>query len=197
MGRPARRSSPAGAGSNPFRSAAKILPTGPVGLVTKQQKRSLRAPALRVEPRLGPAKKPQDIATLAEASHNLHETERLLNVRAVHRLAEDVADDIGDIRLPDERPRRLWIEQWHQGAGEVDEAELRQLWARLSVGEVTKPGSVTQKTIHTLRQMSGDDARLLERLGPFVITGSHIIRLDTLGVVFLDPQASTGGPPYG
>jgi hypothetical protein len=166
-------------------SAARLLPAGPEHAATKRDKQSQRSLALRVEPRLSLAKTPQDIAAFSQTNRHLRDIDRLLNVRAVYRLVEDIADEKGDIPLPEERPRKLWIEQWRQGAAEVGEADLRQLWARLLVGEVAKPGSVSQKTIQTLRQMSADDARLFERFGPFIISGGfivHVTYLQSVGI---------------
>ncbi len=156
-------------------SARQLLLAGPP---TKRKGKLEPLPTLRVEPRLlaAPAQSPRDIAALAQTGHSTREIERLLNVRATHRVAEDIAESLGDTEVPDELPRRAWIEQWYQGAAEVDEEELGEFWARLLVGEASKPGSVSPKTMQILRVMSADDARRLEKLGPYIISGHSIVR---------------------
>jgi hypothetical protein len=91
-------------------------------------------------------------------------------------MAEEIAENLGDAELSDDRPNKTWIEQWYQGAAETDEADLREFWARLLVGEASKPGSVSPKTMQILRAMTADDARRLEKLGPFIISGHSIVR---------------------
>ncbi len=159
-------------------SAARLLLTAPDSPAPKSEKQSLRLQASRAEPRLVVAMTPKDVATLANRHSRLRETERLLHVRAAHRIAENLADGVDAGPLPDERPSNEWIDRWRDGVAEVDGAELQQLWARLLVGEVSKPGSVSRKTLDTLRQLSADDARLFERLGPYVVDDTVIIRAE-------------------
>lgn len=156
-------------------SARQLLLAGPH---TKRRGKAGPSPTLRIEPKLlaAPAQSPRDIAAIAQTGHSTREIERLLNVRATHRVAEDIAETLGNTELPDEMPRKAWIEQWYQGAAEVDEKELGEFWARLLVGEASKPGSVSPKTMQILRVMSGEDARRLEKLGPYIISGHSIVR---------------------
>lgn len=158
-------------------STAELLLANPKNDAHRQPATALTTSSGPIEPRLGRAEEPRDLVRIAETGFRVREVDRLIHLRATHRIAEDLAEELGDEPPPDKRPTNLWINQWEQGAAEVDEEQLRQLWARLLIGEVSKPGSVSQKTIFTLRQMSADDARLFEKHGPLVIDNKYIIRL--------------------
>lgn len=65
---------------------------------------------------------------------------------------------------------------------------LRRLWARVLTGEARQPKSYSFLTLEFLRNVSVDDAHLIEKLAPFVIDG-RIARsvdsfLDEVGLTF-------------
>jgi hypothetical protein len=63
-----------------------------------------------------------------------------------------------------------WLYRWRDYAGDVSSEQLQSLWGRLLAGEVKSPGSYSYRTLEFVRNLSGDEARRIERLSRFVIT---------------------------
>lgn len=101
-------------------------------------------------------------------SSQLDEIEKITNMRAVHRLAETIAET-GAEGSDAGRVDSGWLSQWRDGASRAEDENLRELWARLLVGEVSQPGSYSKRTIRTLVELGEDEAQLFSRLAPFCL----------------------------
>ncbi len=82
-----------------------------------------REPQLEPVLAVGPAT-PNQLVELAEVKARIERVERLINLRAVHRLAEEEAEHYADRPLPEARPSGEWMKAWQDGAERVDEDDF-------------------------------------------------------------------------
>lgn len=92
-----------------------------------------------------------------------------------------------------------WILRWRENAARVSSSEAHELWGRVLAGEVVAPGSFSLRTLDFLRNLSKDEAQLIESLSPFAFDTlivpankgeqiglpllSDFLRLQSLGIV--------------
>lgn len=93
-----------------------------------------------------------------------------------------------------------WLFRWRDNAAAVSSDELQNLWGKVLAGEVKSPGSYSLRTLDFLKNLSREDASLIERIAPFVIssvvfrptgdnelgnlTFSEILELQEIGILF-------------
>lgn len=63
-----------------------------------------------------------------------------------------------------------WFMRFFDTAGNVSNAEMQKLWARILSGEVANTGSFSLRAIETLKNMSQHEATLLQTMAHFVLT---------------------------
>jgi hypothetical protein len=71
-----------------------------------------------------------------------------------------------------------WLLRWRDNAASVSSDELQALWGKVLAGEVKSPGSYSLRALDFLKNISRDDAVLIERLAPYVI-GNIIFRSES------------------
>jgi hypothetical protein len=77
---------------------------------------------------------------------------------------------LGDESAPDDREVEAdWLYRWRDYASQVSGDQLQSLWGKLLAGEVKKPGAYSLRTLDFARNLSTDEAKLIERLSPFVL----------------------------
>jgi hypothetical protein len=91
-----------------------------------------------------------------------------LNIANAIMAAEEVLKTAQQEHTP-ESIDEDWLEMWREGAAKVSTASLQSLWGRLLAGEAQDPGQFSLRTIAFLRNLSGPEAKLIERIAPFVI----------------------------
>jgi hypothetical protein len=94
--------------------------------------------------------------------------ERAINVRTTIAMAEVEASSVADENVSNEPVDPDWFARWRTNAEEVQDDELRRLWARILAGEAEKPGRFSLHTLDFMRRLSKEDAALIERVAPFV-----------------------------
>ena len=62
-----------------------------------------------------------------------------------------------------------WLLRWRDSASAVSSDELQALWGKVLAGEVKSPGTFSLRTLAFLRNISREDAVLIEKLAPYVI----------------------------
>jgi hypothetical protein len=105
------------------------------------------------------------------------EGERELADRANQRLAAKELRRQGNIeaivtkaahQLPDAVSKQPvdadWAVQFFNYAQDIGNEEVQFIWAGILAGEVNRPGAYSLRTLHTLRMLGADDARLFRRL---------------------------------
>lgn len=68
-----------------------------------------------------------------------------------------------------------WFFRWREYAGGMSSETFQQLWGNVLAGELKAPGSFTYRTLDFLRNLSQDEARLIERLASTMVESSKII----------------------
>ena len=96
------------------------------------------------------------------------ELERAINIRETIAMAEEEASSVADENVSEEPVNPDWFARWRVNAEEVQDDQMRRLWARILAGEAEKPGRFSLHTLDFMRRLSKEDAALIERLAPFV-----------------------------
>ncbi|GJJ01091.1 hypothetical protein RugamoR64_16290 [Duganella rhizosphaerae] len=64
-----------------------------------------------------------------------------------------------------------WLLRWRDNAASISSDELQALWGKVLAGEVKSPGTFSMRTLEFLRNISREDAALIEKAAPYVIAG--------------------------
>ena len=70
---------------------------------------------------------------------------------------------------PQENVNEDWLLRWRENASAISSNELQLIWGKVLAGEVKSPGAFSLRTLEFLRNISRDDATLIEKLAPYVI----------------------------
>lgn len=62
-----------------------------------------------------------------------------------------------------------WLLRWRDNASSISSEELQALWGKVLAGEVKSPGAFSLRTLEFLRNISREDAALIEQVAPFVL----------------------------
>jgi hypothetical protein len=126
---------------------------------------------------VAPAANERDLCKLARSRATQQSLRELINLRRVitHAEEEVLADDDA-APLSDDSISEDWLNSWRLGAEAVANEQMQRLWGRLLVGEVGNPGSFCLRTVHLLRTLSVDEARLVERIGRYLLDSSFVSR---------------------
>jgi hypothetical protein len=114
--------------------------------------------------------------------------ERAINVTATIAMAEDEASSVADENVSDKPVDPDWFARWRVNAEEIQDDEMRRLWARILTGETAKPGRFSLHTLDFMRRLAKEDAALIEKVAPFVC-GREVIRHDLLASNGIDLHA--------
>ena len=129
--------------------------------------------------------RPMSFMQAAQDMAVAREMQRAVNLKRVTLLAEEEADKIDREREANPQSQEHygkveadWLAKWRTGAEDVSHEDIQGLWARLLAGEVNQPGSYSLHTLDFLSRMSSFDAKLIERVGPYLVNDS-IIKVGT------------------
>ncbi len=73
------------------------------------------------------------------------------------------------------RPSKTWINRFAEAAGEAEEDEVRERWAKLLAGEIIQPGKFSLRTIEALRNLSPSEAQLFDRVCGYSLDGGALV----------------------
>lgn len=62
-----------------------------------------------------------------------------------------------------------WLYRWRDCAGSVSADELQAIWGRILAGELKSPGSYSYRLLEFVKNLTKDEAQLIEKIAPFVI----------------------------
>ncbi|WP_322186670.1 DUF2806 domain-containing protein [Fulvimarina sp. 2208YS6-2-32] len=131
------------------------------------------------------------LAAQSQISANISDIERLAALRATVSMTEDVlvadaadSDKIAE-KAPSEEEETInpqnagiepdWLSSWREGAERTTNNDLRLLWARLLAGEIKSQGSYSKRTMSFLNSIDVKEARLIEKIGPYVCDKIRIL----------------------
>lgn len=116
------------------------------------------------------ASTPAELASISDLRTRVDAIKKLLNLRTVHRTAEEVIEsEYPDREPPETRPSRDWLAAWRNGAEAASDEDLQRLWARLLCEEVVKPNSYSRRAIETLRVLDHKEAKILSKIAPYIM----------------------------
>lgn len=102
-----------------------------------------------------------DMVDLVRKEVNLSKVILLAEEQLASDTSEPIADDIDDD----------WLYKWKDYASNVSSEQLQQLWGSILAGEVKKPGTFSYRSLDFLKNISKEDAKLIEAAAPFIISG--------------------------
>lgn len=91
-----------------------------------------------------------------------------LNVaKAVLKAEDEIKND--PTPPPEQKVDEDWLYRWRDYAGSVSSDDLQQLWGRILAGELKAPGRYSYRLLDFVRNLTKEEAGLIERIAPFVI----------------------------
>ena len=105
------------------------------------------------------------------------ETQRQFNL-------ENIADKAYDL-LKDQQPQsdevvsQDWMTRFINNAQDVSDEDVQNLWSKILADEITRPRSISIKTLDVIKNLSKEDASLFEKISKHVINGQYLLRVDT------------------
>lgn len=120
------------------------------------------------------------IVRQARASAALKEVGYLHNLRETVRVAEEELEGTPEPFDADNRPEVDfdWLNSWREGAERTSSEQIRRLWARLLIEETKKTGSFSLRTLTFIRSLDPSDAKLIEKIAPYVMGDASIVQID-------------------
>ncbi len=127
-----------------------------------------------------------------------HNLENIISIAAIEMT--------NDESISDEKPDEDWILRFFSSAQDISSDQMQELWGRILAGETKSPGTFSLRTLDYIRNISKNDAELIEKVGRFAlqrhkdfllavhtekwletqrgIYGEHLILLSELGVLY-------------
>ncbi len=59
-----------------------------------------------------------------------------------------------------------WLQKWVLGAENVSNDEMQVIWGKVLAGEFESPGSINLRSLHLLKNISNEEARIFHKLTP-------------------------------
>lgn len=81
-------------------------------------------------------------------------------------------------QVPEEVPSQDWLNRYFDYAENISEAEMQNLWAKLLADEIKKPRTFSKRTLDVIRNLSSDEAQLMNKYAGRVI-GDALPYMDT------------------
>lgn len=122
-----------------------------------------------IERRVSEIKGNQEVAEFEErlaARLQFQNERRQKNVECVIVGAIDFPEDT----VSDEPVSVDWLAQLIENCQDVSDAEMQSIWSRILAGEVAQPGRFSLRTLHALKMLRKDDARLFTEYCAFSIS---------------------------
>lgn len=141
--------------------------SGPIAQISGETSPGRIEPRL-LEPSVTYTQSPAGLTELASIRLVARETDRLLNLRAVYRVAEEIATELENATPASELPSDDWIRVWTDSVERVFDETVRNLWARILVGEVRTTGSYSIRTLNALSGITRKDAERFQNLSEYI-----------------------------
>lgn len=65
-----------------------------------------------------------------------------------------------------------WFVRFFEDAGNISDEQMQELWAKVLAGEIYHPGTFSLRTLDVLRNLSREEAEVLQTLGAYAFTVS-------------------------
>lgn len=138
-----------------------IMRSDGVELWQRPEDGSLRLDALTVQGRV-------------DSRLEYQERKRQANLEAITACAAEELTTTGEIAA--EAPDPDWVARFFGAAQDISSNQMRELWGRILAGEIRQPGTYSLRTLDTVRNLTGADAALVERVAKFsLVSGGNAI----------------------
>lgn len=122
---------------------------------------------------------PQMQLLLERTSNRLKAQEILkqVNIESVLEKTQTVLEENkinGDDTASEEPINNDFLTQFINGAGEISDQDMQQMWAKLLAGEIKQPRTFSLRTIQKMKVISSNEAILFEKISPFIIDNDYI-----------------------
>lgn len=108
----------------------------------------------------------EDVGVEARLSYQEHKRQNNL-IDIVHQAQEKLPDEVSEEEVdPD------WISKFFTYAQDISNEDMQLIWAKILSDEVVKPGRTSIRTLEYLKNMTQDEAKLFEKLKPYIIIDS-------------------------
>jgi hypothetical protein len=95
----------------------------------------------------------------------------------IQRVLPEVDDRLRELPpAPEATPSQSFINRAEGIASEISEDDIRQLFARLVAGEISRPGSISLRMLEAVRSIDARIARAFDKICRFVMSGDAVIR---------------------
>ncbi len=74
-----------------------------------------------------------------------------------------------ETKVPEKTVDIDWFIRWRDYASLMSSEDVQNLWGNLLAGEIKSPGTYAYRTLDFLRNLSQDEAKLVERLGSLIV----------------------------
>lgn len=138
------------------------LPFKPVKQITGPKE-------FRIEPTINlPA-----LAEVAVIQQHCDQMRREINVTKAILVAEECLQNDSQ-EPPDRKIDDDWLYRWRDYAGGVSAEKMQQLWGQLLAGEFKAPGSFSLRCLEFIRNLSQDEASLIQKAFRFAIRNDAV-----------------------
>jgi hypothetical protein len=72
---------------------------------------------------------------------------------------------------PEKKIEEDWLHRWRECAGQISADELQALWGKILAGEVKAPGSYSYRLLEFIKNLTKDEAVLIEKVSCFMMSG--------------------------
>lgn len=113
--------------------------------------------------------------TLDERAHrrvDFKERKRQTNLESITSAA--AAELVDEEDVPDERPDEDWVTRFFNNAQDISSTQMQNLWGRLLAGEIKAPGSFSLRTLEFIRNLSPEEASLIDRVFRFALLPAEV-----------------------
>lgn len=150
----------------------------------KEAAESQGVPAIFKDGEVEAWRKPEDTTLIvghtiqeerSETRIEFQERKRQNNVERITSIA--ASDLFSESEIPEEKPDEDWISRFFTSAQDVSSEQMQELWGRILSGEIKRPGSFSLKTLDFVRNMTKQDAELIQLLAPLTVKahGAYVI----------------------
>lgn len=108
------------------------------------------------------------IVERVESRIDFQERKRQHNVESIASAAAEELSSANDV--PDQAPDEDWISRFFTAAQDVSSEQMQELWGRILAGEIKRPGSFSLRTLDFVRNLTKQDAALIEKLANLAFT---------------------------
>jgi hypothetical protein len=110
-----------------------------------------------------------DMLTNARKLNEAESVGRLLRLQKVYLLTERIILGMNPSEIDKGMLDPRWFSRWRIGVSEIPNGAMQQMWARILVNELMKPGSNSLRALDVLAALSLEEAELINRLSGYVL----------------------------